>query len=226
MKSKILIATVLMSSAYFVQSCNSSTESSTTHEKDSSMQHMEKKDTMHSGKMGMDNGMMSSMDGMHSMMKNMKMTGDFDYDFASMMMAHHQGAIDMATMEISKGSNAETKAIAENIIKTQQAEIEQFKNILKDYKMPEMKKEGGEKHNELGETMEKMDAKMKSISMTGNADKDFAMMMIPHHESAVTMAEDQLSHGKNLALKKMAQKIIEDQSREIKQLQDWLAKNK
>lgn len=226
MKSKILIATVLVGSAFLMQSCNSSTDSNTNNEKASSMSHMEKNDTMHSGKMDMDNGMMSSMDGMHSMMKDMKMTGDFDYDFANMMMAHHQGAIDMAQMEISKGSNAETKAIAENIVKTQQAEIAEFKNILKDYKMPEMKKEGGEKHNELAETMEKMNAKMKGVAMTGNTDKDFVMMMIPHHESAITMAEDELSHGKNLALKKMAQKIIGEQSKEIKQFQDWLVKNK
>ena len=71
-----------------------------------------------------------------------------------------------------------------------------------------------------------MHAKMKTLPMSGNTDKDFVMMMIPHHESAITMAEDQLSHGKNLALKKMAQKIIEDQSKEIIQFQTWLSKNK
>lgn len=226
MKSTIVMATALMGSAWLMQSCNNSTDSSTTHHKDSSTNHMDMKDTMHSGKMNMDNGMMTSMEGMHTMMKDMKMTGDFDYDFASMMIAHHQGAIDMAKMEISKGTDAAIKTIAENIVTGQQAEINQFKNILKDYKMPEMKKEGGEQHNELGETMEKMDAKMKSVPMTGNADKDFVLMMIPHHESAVTMAEEQLSHGKNLALKKMAQKIIEDQSKEIIQFQNWLSKNK
>ncbi len=226
MKSTIVMATALMGSAWLMQSCNSSTDSSSTHQKDTSMNHMDMKDTMHSGKMNMDNGMMTSMEGMHTMMKDMKMTGDFDYDFASMMIAHHQGAIDMAKMELSKGTDAAIKTIAQNIVTGQQAEIDQFKNILKDYKMPEMKKEGGEKHNELGETMEKMDAKMKSVPMTGNADKDFVLMMIPHHESAVTMAEEQLSHGKNLALKKMAQKIIEDQSKEMIQFKTWLSNNK
>jgi len=67
---------------------------------------------------------------------------------------------------------------------------------------------------------------MKGMAKTGNADKDFLMMMIPHHESAVTMGEDELSHGKNLELKKMAQKIIEDQSKEIKQFEAILAKMK
>lgn len=226
MKTKIFISTALLMSAYFLQSCGNSNTSADKNVMDSSMTNMAQHDSMSSGKMEMDNGMMQSMSSSMDNMKNMKMTGDFDHDFASMMMVHHQGAIDMAQMEISKGSNAEMKSMAEKMVKAQQAEITQFNNMLKDYKIPEMKKEGAEPHNELAEGMDKMYASMKGMAMTGNTDKDFAMMMIPHHETAVTMAEDEISHGKNLALKKMAQKIIEDQTKEIKDLQDWLAKNK
>ena len=167
----------------------------------------------------------NNMEGMHSM-GSMKMTGDFDYDFANTMLMHHQSAVDMAKDIISKGSNAEVKTMAQNIVTAQEGEIAQLKNIIANYKMPEMKKENGEAHNELGETMEKMETKMKGMAKTGNADKDFLMMMIPHHESAVTMGEDELSHGKNLELKKMAQKIMEDQSKEIKQFEAMLAKMK
>ena len=60
------------------------------------------------------------------------------------------------------------------------------------------------------------------MKMSGDADKDFVMMMIPHHESAVTMAEDEISHGKEYELKKLAQKIIADQNKEIKEFKDWL----
>ncbi len=226
MKTKIFISTALLMSAYFLQSCGNSNTSADKNVMDSSMTNMAQHDSMSSGKMEMDNGMMQSMSSSMDNMKNMKMTGDFDHDFASMMMVHHQGAIDMAQMEISKGSNAEMKSMAEKMVKAQQAEITQFNNMLKDYKIPEIKKEGAEPHNELAEGMDKMYASMKGVAMTGNTDKDFAMMMIPHHETAVTMAENEISHGKNLALKKMAQKIIEDQTKEIKDLQDWLAKNK
>ncbi len=58
--------------------------------------------------------------------------------------------------------------------------------------------------------------------MTGNADKDFALMMIPHHEAAISMANDLLAHGKNPELKKMAQKIIDDQTKEIEDRKAWL----
>lgn len=210
---KYIIASATILFALAIQSCNTESKKETT----TTMDGMTNKDSM-----TMDH---KNMEGMHSM-NGMKMTGDFDYDFANTMVMHHQSAVDMAKEVISKGSNAEVKTMAQNIVTAQEAEIAQFKNITANYKMPEMKEESKEAHNELGETMEKMETKMKGMSKTGNADKDFLMMMIPHHESAVTMGEDELSHGKNLELKKMAQKIIEDQSKEIKQFEAMLAKMK
>ena len=210
---KYIIASAALVFAVAIQSCNTESKKETT----TTMDGMTNKDSV---KMGQNN-----MEGTHSM-NGMKMTGDFDYDFANTMLMHHQSAVDMAKNEISKGSNAEVKTMAQNIVTAQEGEIAQLKNIIANYKMPEMKKENGESHNELGETMEKMEVKMKGMVKTGNADKDFLMMMIPHHESAVTMGEDELSHGKNLELKKMAQKIIEDQSKEIKQFEAMLAKMK
>ena len=213
---KYIIASATIVFALAIQSCNTESKKETT----TTMDGMTNKDSM-----TMDH---KNMEGMHSMngMNGMKMTGDFDYDFANTMVMHHQSAVDMAKEVISKGSNAEVKTMAQNIVTAQEAEIAQFKNITANYKMPEMKEESKEAHNELGETMEKMETKMKGMAKTGNVDKDFLMMMIPHHESAVTMGEDQLSHGKNLELKKMAQKIMEDQNKEIKQFEAMLAKMK
>jgi uncharacterized protein (DUF305 family) len=63
--------------------------------------------------------------------------------------------------------------------------------------------------------------KMKALKMTGDPDKDFVMMMIPHHEGAIAMAEAEMSHGDHLELKKMALKIITDQKKEIDELRAW-----
>ena len=50
-------------------------------------------------------------------------TGDIDRDFVSMMVAHHQGAIDMALALLRYGDNEQLKRLAQEIIVTQQQEI-------------------------------------------------------------------------------------------------------
>jgi len=61
------------------------------------------------------------------------------------------------------------------------------------------------------------------MPMSGDADKDFAMMMIPHHQGAIDMAEVELKFGKDETLRAMAEKIIEAQKKEIKEMKDWQA---
>jgi uncharacterized protein (DUF305 family) len=58
--------------------------------------------------------------------------------------------------------------------------------------------------------------------LTGDPDIDFARHMVPHHQAAIDMARVEAEHGKDPALKEMAQKMIEAQSREVGQLEAWL----
>ena len=72
------------------------------------------------------------------------------------------------------------------------------------------------------DSMDRMGAAMKA-PMSGDPDRDFAAMMIPHHRGAIEMAEVELRYGKDPELKAMARKIIEDQKAEIAVLEKWLA---
>lgn len=62
---------------------------------------------------------------MQKMMTDMaiKPTGDVDKDFVNMMIPHHQGAIDMAVLQLRYGTSVRLKAIAQEIVVTQQQEI-------------------------------------------------------------------------------------------------------
>ena len=54
---------------------------------------------------------------------------------------------------------------------------------------------------------------------SGNPDRDFATMMIPHHQGAVDMAEAELRFGRDPVLRRLAQGIIVEQRQEIAVMQ-------
>ena len=78
--------------------------------------------------------MMEQMAGMKKMdaaMDVQLVTGDTDNDFATLMMVHHQSAIDDASGYLHHGNNVQLKTIANNIIKSQTMEIQELGNWLK-----------------------------------------------------------------------------------------------
>lgn len=64
-----------------------------------------------------------AMISMNTAMSSTPMTGNPDVDFAVMMIAHHQGAIDMAKVELRYGTDSRLRRLAQEIIVTQQSEI-------------------------------------------------------------------------------------------------------
>lgn len=169
------------------------------------------------------NRMMDTMHAIMNRMESMTMTNDPEIDFAKMMTMHHQGAINMANVELQSGSNDSLKRTAQKIISEQQKEIQQFQTILSTLTVDNM---------DMDYMMEQMDG-MKKMGkaidvelITGNIDNDFATLMIWHHQSAIDDASGYLHHGNNAQLKAIANSIIKAQTMEIGELSDWLKANK
>ncbi len=72
-----------------------------------------------------------------------------------------------------------------------------------------------------------MQTMMKGMNVkpSGKPDKDFALMMIPHHQGAIDMAKVELQYGTDPELRQLATDIVAAQEKEIAQMKAWLEKN-
>jgi uncharacterized protein (DUF305 family) len=163
---------------------------------------------------------------MHQMMMNMDTvpkTKDPEIDFLRMMRVHHQGAINMANLELQEGKNDSLKRTAQKIIKEQQAEIADFSAYLATHSannaVPAF-------NMETEENMMKMTKTADVQFITGDIDNDFATLMIPHHQGAIENATTYLKYGNDEQVQVWAEKIIKTQKMEIIELSNWLIANK
>ena len=69
--------------------------------------------------------------------------------------------------------------------------------------------------SEMMAAMDEMHAGMNSVGLIGDADRDFVAIMVPHHQSAVDMAEAYLKSGRDSELRRLAEQIVRSQKAEI-----------
>ena len=148
---------------------------------------------------------------------------DADVTFAQNMIAHHQQAVEMATLAGTSASSAEIKNLASQIKAAQQPEIDKMTGWLTAWGKPTAPMGG---HS--GMTMPGMasDTEMNKLKTASGADFDrqFARMMIAHHNGAVAMAKEVRATGSNPDVKALAADIEKTQSAEVATLQGLLDK--
>lgn len=137
-----------------------------------------------------------------------------DAMFVSAMIPHHQSAIDMAKLGQKNASREEIKELSDNIVKSQQAEIDQMNTLA-----TELPTATGTMMSE--EMSASMMNDVESLSSAKDFDKEFIDAMIPHHQSAVMMANQVIADGSNPEVMKLAKAIVAAQSKEIAEMQTW-----
>ena len=143
----------------------------------------------------------------------------YDLQFLDTMMAHHQGAVEMAKMIDGKTQNAELRKFGAQIVADQQKEIAQMKS----WRQKWFAAKPLAMNMEMPGMADSMKMDMAKLSAARNADFDrlFVEMMIPHHQGAVEMSQDALAKAGHPEIKTLSQQIIKAQQAEIKMMQGW-----
>lgn len=148
----------------------------------------------------------------------------YDRSFIANMIAHHQGAVDMAKLAQQNAGHTELKTMADDIVSAQEKEIADMTAWQKAWGFPSSSADNMMDHSAMGmmDEMAGMNAELEG--KTGDEfDKAFIEQMIMHHQSAVDMAAPAEANASRQEVKDLARKIITAQSVEIKQMKQWQA---
>jgi uncharacterized protein (DUF305 family) len=142
-------------------------------------------------------------------------TGDaFDSAFLIAMTEHHAGAVEMAGYVAFDAKHAEIRALASSIKLDQQAEIEQMREWARAWNY---------KFAEPNQANVQMMAQSLGGKQGDELDKQFITDMSIHHQGAIDMAQLALTNAGHQELKDFAQKIIDAQTKEMADMNNWAA---
>lgn len=217
------LAAIAFTTGGFLSACssvssNQSQDPNATAADASDMQNMEHGSGMHHG---------SGTN--HSMAMDLgPADANYDLRFIDAMRLHHRGAISMAKEAEQKSKRPEIKKLARNIIISQSREENELLQQWRQAWYPDAPTEPVAYNGESKSLMPMSEQQQQSMSMLkdlGSADAEFDLRfmnaMIPHHEGALTMAQDALKKSKRPEVKQLAQEIITSQQAEIEQMKKW-----
>lgn len=148
-------------------------------------------------------------------------TGDVDYDFVVGMIPHHQGAVDMSEVLLaSDQADPQLRILATEIVQAQTREMQFMETWLSRYGDPRPDANADAIIQGYQRAMMTMMSGMQRRS-ADDINQQFVAGMIPHHQAAVEMAEVVLEFSSDPELRDMAEAVIREQQREIRQMQDW-----
>ncbi len=143
--------------------------------------------------------------------------GEYDRAWIAGMIAHHEGAVEMAMVADERAKSKFVRQLSAEIIRTQTAEIEMMREI--DARLAA----AGHGVGTIGIDSYEMAHDIEDLRTTDDFDKRFMSMMVPHHDGAIAMADGLKQHGQDEELARLARHIADAQRSEIRQMEQELA---
>jgi uncharacterized protein (DUF305 family) len=147
--------------------------------------------------------------------------GRVDAMFIQEMIPHHDGAIAMADLALTKAEHPEIKQLAENIKRTQTAENVQMRLWYREWFDSEVPASSEGSFGMMGSMMGGDDTDLAALTSADSFDKAFIEQMIPHHQMGIMMSQMMGSATGSTEMREFAQSIIDAQSNEIDQMRAW-----
>ena len=193
--------------------------------------------------------MMNALHNMAQRSRTLPPTGNLDRYFALLLRENHRAAVAMSALELNQGQDPSLRRMAEEMNHAHQQRIlgldsalhrlrarppggaaptpgnEAFTRLLNaatEGLSPAAHRtitqaEGSGRSPNLGMREHQMDAG------TGSIDRDFAVLLVPHHQISIDLARAELQYGRDKGMLEAASQVILDQQQEINQVQAWLA---
>ena len=145
-----------------------------------------------------------------------------DVVFLQNMIPHHQQAIMMSQMALTHATTPQVKDLATRIQAAQQPEIDQMRRLLAAWGVPANPGGMGPMGGMMGPMGGTGPGQGPGMMNGTTFDRMFLQSMIVHHQGAIDMSQTELAQGSNPDARQLAQKIINTQQAEIKEMQTLL----
>jgi uncharacterized protein (DUF305 family) len=145
-------------------------------------------------------------------------TQSMDQHFIEMMIPHHDGAIAMADLALSRAKRPEIKALARSIKDSQTRENNQMRAWYRQWYGGDVPAWAGWMG---GMGMMGAGTDVEWLKNASDFDRAFIEQMIPHHRMGVMMASMAQGGGQHPELRTLQQAMVKVQSQEIEQMARW-----
>ena len=152
-----------------------------------------------------------------------------DAHFIVMMIPHHQGAIAMSELALSRARRPEIKALAQRIIASQSREVTEMRQWYRQWYGSDVPSWGigtGAGYGMgmgmgMGWGMPGFGTSLDALRAAPDFDRAFIEQMIPHHRMGVMMASHAQWSTQHPELRQLEAAMVRVQSQEIEQMAQW-----
>ena len=139
-----------------------------------------------------------------------------------MMVLHHEDAIAMADLALIRARREEVKDLARTIKKNQSRENEQMRRWYRQWYSSNLQRWAPGRRMGMGwQHSRMMGVNIQALRQAIDFDRAFLEQMIPHHQMGVMMSTMAANNTNQIEIRKLAEEMSSEQSKEIKMMDDW-----